>query len=69
MSDHPVSSTELQSFLAKVREGFPFACEFSLAPLIAFWEQAARDDSARGALARAIQEQIRQAPEDRKSVV
>jgi hypothetical protein len=42
---------------------FPFACEFSLAPLVAFWEQAARESSARGAMARAIQERLRQVPE------
>ncbi len=42
---------------------FPFACEFSLAPLVAFWERAAREDSAQGAMARAIQERLRQAPE------
>lgn len=63
MSDQLTSSTELRSLLGKVREGFPFACEFSLAPLVAFWEQAAREDSAQGAMARAIQERLRQAPE------
>jgi hypothetical protein len=63
MSEQPVSSTELRAFLAKAREGFPFACEFSLASLIAFWERAAQEESAQGALARAIQDRIRQAPE------
>src|SRR3990172_7273933 len=62
MSDQPTPSTDLRSFLAKAKEAFPFACEVSLAPLIAFWERGAQEDSARGALARAIQDQIRQVP-------
>ncbi|HET8575527.1 MAG TPA: GAF domain-containing protein [Methylomirabilota bacterium] len=62
MSEQPASSTELRSLLAKGREGFPFACEFSLAPLVRFWEQAAREASAQGAIARALQERLRQAP-------
>src|SRR6266545_371060 len=63
MSDQASSSTDLRSFLAQAMKEFPFACEFSLAPLVAFWERAARQHSAQGALARSLQERLRQAPE------
>src|SRR6266542_3336532 len=53
MSDQASSSTDLRSFLAQAMKEFPFACEFSLAPLVAFWER----------LARSLQERLRQAPE------
>jgi hypothetical protein len=63
MSEQASSSTDLRSFLAQAMKEFPFACEFSLAPLVKFWEQAARENSAQGAMARAIQERLRQVPE------
>jgi len=43
---------------------FPFTCQLSLAPLIAFWQQAiSTQHPIKGALASMVQEQLRQAPE------
>jgi hypothetical protein len=43
---------------------FPFTCQLSLAPLIAFWQRAiSTEHPIKGALARIVQEQLRQAPE------
>jgi GAF domain-containing protein len=53
-------SADLQSAL----RGFPFRCELSLAPLIAFWTQtSAHDGSAKGTLARLVREEVEKAPE------
>jgi hypothetical protein len=43
---------------------FPFTCQLSLAPLIAFWQQAiATQHPIKAAIASMVQEQVRQAPE------
>jgi hypothetical protein len=43
---------------------FPFTCTLSLAPLIAFWQQAlSTRHPIRGVLASMVQDQLRQAPE------
>ena len=43
---------------------FPFICQLSLAPLIAFWQQAiAAQHPIKAAIASMVQEQVRQAPE------
>ncbi len=45
-------------------ESFPFRCELSLAPLVAFWARTLADDrSAKGRLARIISEEVGRAPE------
>ncbi|MBI4627426.1 MAG: GAF domain-containing protein, partial [Candidatus Rokubacteria bacterium] len=44
--------------------GFPFRSELSLAPLVAFWEQAFGDhDSVKGAFARMVRAEVEKAPE------
>jgi len=43
---------------------FPFICQLSLAPLIAFWQQAiATQHPIKAAIASMVQDQLRQAPE------
>jgi hypothetical protein len=42
---------------------FPFEAQLSLAPLIRFWDEMAREESVRGELARALQRRLREAPE------
>src|SRR5256712_5427976 len=43
---------------------FPFTCQLSLAPLIAFWQQAiATQHPIKAAIASMVQDQLRQAPE------
>src|SRR5215510_9034021 len=43
---------------------FPFICQLSLAPLIAFWQRAiATQPPIKAAIASMVQEQVRQAPE------
>jgi len=43
---------------------FPFTCQLSLAPLIAFWQQAiATQHPIKAAIASMVQDQVRQAPE------
>jgi len=42
---------------------FPFTCQLSLAPLIAFWQQAlSTQHPIKAAIARLVQDQLRQAP-------
>jgi len=42
---------------------FPFTCQLSLAPLIAFWQQTiANQHPIKAAIARMVQDQLRQAP-------
>jgi GAF domain len=55
-------SSDIQSAL-RADPGFPFRCELSLAPLIAFWARSAGDPSAKGALARIVGEEVQRAPE------
>ena len=48
-------SADLQSALRLDPKGFPFRCELSLEPLIAFWtKMSAEQGSAKGALARIV---------------
>ena len=43
---------------------FPFTCQLSLAPLIAFWQQAiSTQHPIKAAIASMVQDQLRQAPE------
>src|SRR5262245_594188 len=56
-------TADIQTALRAGVDGFPFRCELSLAPLIAFWARAASDQSAKGALARMIGEEVRRTPE------
>src|SRR5262245_61464586 len=56
-------TADIQTALRAGVDGFPFRCELSLAPLIAFWARAAGDPSAKGALARKIGEEVQGAPE------
>ena len=43
---------------------FPFICQLSLAPLIAFWQHAiATQHPIKAAIASMVQEQVRQTPE------
>jgi hypothetical protein len=56
-------TSDIRSALRAGVDGFPFRCELSLAPLIAFWARAAGDPSAKGALARIVGEEVRRAPE------
>jgi GAF domain-containing protein len=57
-------SADLQSSLHVDPKGFPFRSELSLAPLIAFWSQmSTRQDSAKGALARIVGQEVAKAPE------
>jgi GAF domain-containing protein len=56
-------SSDIQSALHAGGSEFPFRCELSLAPLIAFWAQAAGEPSAKGALARIIGEEVQRTPE------
>jgi len=56
--------TELGGATAASLGQFPFECELSLAPLIAFWEEVmAREGSSKALLGRAIQSRLRGAPE------
>ncbi len=56
-------SSDIRAALHAGAGGFPFRCELSLAPLIAFWARAAGDPSAKGALARIVGEEVQRAPE------
>jgi hypothetical protein len=55
-------SSDVQAAL-RAEGGFPFRCELSLAPLIAFWTRAAGEPSAKGTLARIVGEQVQRSPE------
>jgi hypothetical protein len=59
-----------QSSIASALLGFPFRTEFSLAPLIRFWEhEIAAGASVFAGAARSVLEQVRQAPELTGAVV
>jgi hypothetical protein len=69
MSDHPDLRSGGVPFGASWGEGrtameFPFRCRLSLAPLVAFWNQAVvGGHPAKAALAKEIQDELRQAAE------
>jgi GAF domain-containing protein len=69
MSDHPDLRSGGVPFGASWGEGrtameFPFRCRLSLAPLVAFWNQAVvGGHPAKAALAKQIQDELRQAAE------
>src|SRR5262245_31756369 len=64
MSDVQISPSEPPSMLTGLGWEFPFERELSLAALIRFWEETiAREDSLRGRMGRALQEELRQAGE------
>jgi len=64
MSDRDTSASELSKMLTGLGWEFPFERELSLGPLIRFWDETiATSDSLRGKLARAIQDELRGAPE------
>ena len=74
MSDnHDLRSIGVQ-FGASLDKGlaameFPFKCTLSLSPLVAFWDQAAASSHpAKAALAKQIQDEVRQAPELLESI-
>ena len=56
-------STDLQTALADDIGGVPFRTELSLKPVIDFWTRMAGKDSAKGAVARVITEEVAKAPE------
>src|SRR6266545_6402774 len=63
MSDVTVTPRDQTSITAGLGE-FPFRAEFSLAPLVRYWEQeVARGCSVLGDVARTVLEQVRKAPE------
>jgi len=63
MSD-PLWARSDQTVLAHLAQEFPFECELSLQPLIAFWEkEIATEDSVRGRVGRLLQSEVRRAPE------
>src|SRR5947207_9784895 len=56
-------STDLQTALAEDIGGVPFRTELSLKPVIDFWTRMAGKDSAKGAVARVITDEVAKAPE------
>jgi len=56
-------STDLQTALAADIGGVPFRTELSLKPVIDFWTRMAGKDSAKGAVARVITDEVAKAPE------
>jgi hypothetical protein len=56
-------SADLQSALSAGSGGFPFRCELSLAPLVAFWTRPENEGSALGALAQMVGDDILNASE------
>ncbi len=57
-------SADIQTALHTDPHGFPFRCELSLEPLIAFWTRTlAHEGSAKAKLAQIVGEEIRKAPE------
>jgi len=56
-------STDLQTALAGDIGGVPFRTELSLKPVIDFWTRMAGKDSAKGAVARVITEEVAKVPE------
>ncbi len=64
MSAEQSALTELGLATAPSPGEFPFECELSLAPLIAFWEEVtAREGSGKGVLGQALQARLRDVPE------
>jgi GAF domain-containing protein len=63
MQGHLCGVTDLQPALTSAAGDFPFRSEISLRPLIDFWTRAADAGSAKGALARIVAEEVKQAPE------
>src|SRR5262245_11194694 len=55
--------TETSREYAAAEADFPFETQLSLAPLIRFWNEMAREKSVRGELARALDPRLREAPE------
>jgi GAF domain-containing protein len=55
--------TDLQKALTEDLGGVPFRTELSLKPVIDFWTRMAAQDSAKGAVARVIADQVAKAPE------
>src|SRR5215510_1542807 len=57
-------SAEIEAVVAAQRKDFPFECELSLAPLIAYWNEISRDEGTPlGDLGRALRERLAAAPE------
>lgn len=56
-------STDIQRALAADIAGVPFRTELSLKPVVDFWTRMAGKDSAKGAIARVITEEVAKAPE------
>ena len=55
---------DIQTALRSEPAGFPFRCELTLEPLVAFWTSTqAAEGSAKSALARIVNDEIRTAPE------
>jgi hypothetical protein len=64
MSTSRESTTEVRAAVARHAASFPFACELSLRPLAAFWEElTARKDAVFGPLGRQIRDRLRESPE------
>ena len=62
--DERTASSGLQTSISAKLDEFPFRAEFSLAPLIRYWERdLAAADCTFGAAARIVLERLRQAPE------
>jgi len=61
--------TDLALSLTAVEHEFPFETHLSLAPLIRFWDEMAREDSVRSELARALQRRLREVPELQAPIV
>jgi hypothetical protein len=60
----PTGSADLQAALAAGAGGFPFRCEFSLAPLIAFWTRKMSTHAAvKATFARIVAEEVAKFPE------
>jgi hypothetical protein len=57
------SLTDIAKTLAAVENEFPFETQLTLAPLIRFWDDMAREDSVRSEFARSLQRRLREAPE------
>ena len=55
--------SDLSSAAVQPSADFPFRSEITLEPLIDFWTRAADGDSIKGALARMVADQVKQAPE------
>ena len=63
MQQPSIMSFDTRFILNLQATAFPFACKLSLAPLVAFWNQAVPGEAAaKGVLVRMIQNTLRQAP-------